>query len=199
MMQGEPTSQTLLMLVKEQGDAKAWQQFELVYRRYVCAVLLKSGAAHADVEDLAQEVMVRVWKGLETFLYQPERCRFRTWLARVAKNTLINFSQLKKNKVVRAQLDDSKLYLESISQESETDVLAEIEWKIFVAKSAWEHVQSQFKEAQLQAYAGMAEGESAGTVASRLGIKENTAYVYRKAVQEAMDLHIKRLNSELDA
>lgn len=197
-MDTNPTSHTLLMLVKEQGSEAAWHRFETTYRPFVTAVILQHGLARADAEELCQDVMVKVWKALSSFLYEPERCRFRTWLARISKNTALNFLKRKSTRERAQHIDDGESHILSLSTGAELEDLAEDEWRLFIAQSAWEVIQDKFNPLQLKVYAEMAEGSTAAEVSQLLDIKENTAYVYRKAVQEGMSLAIKRLNVELD-
>ena len=197
-MDHHTTSQTLLMLVKEPGSEAAWHRFETTYRPFVTAVVLQHGLTRADAEELCQDVMVKVWKALGNFLYEPERCRFRTWLARISENTAINFLKRKSTRERAQHLDDGETYLLGLSEGAEVESLAEDEWRLFIAQSAWDAIQDRFNSLQLKVYAEMAAGRTAAEVSQLLDIKENTAYVYRKAVQEGMSLAIKRLNAELD-
>lgn len=192
------TSRTLLMLVKDQGSDASWQQFASIYHGYLYALIQKQGIDHQDVEELVQDVMVKVWKALDHFLYEPDRCRFRTWLARICKNTALNFLQLKSTRQKSLQVTETENHLLNLSRRSEQEDQEELEWQIFIAKKAWQQAQNQFKPLHLKVYSLMAEGIPASEVAQKLAIKENTAYVYRKAVQDTMGRIINRLNAELD-
>ncbi len=193
------TSRTLLMLVKDQGNDASWQEFTKAYHGYIYALIRKRGIAHEDAEELVQDVMVKVWKALGDFLYEPERCRFRTWLARICKNTSINFLKLKSTRQKAMHIDDGENAVIQLCQQAKIEENEEIEWQLFIAGKAWQQAQQKFNQLHLDIYSRMAAGESAAAVANALGIKENTAYVYRKAVQNEMGKTIKRLNSELDA
>ena len=46
------------------------------------------GATHEDREDLAQEILVQLWRAFPTF---DGRCMFSTWMYRVALNTAISW------------------------------------------------------------------------------------------------------------
>lgn len=197
-MQGYDTSKTLLMLVREQGDEASWQRFSETYRPFIFALMRQQGISHEDCEELSQDVLVKVWKALGDFLYERSRCRFRTWLARISKNTAINFHHSKSNRQNRQKLHYSDSELLKLSCQPAVEEAEEAEWKLFIAGKAWKNIQSHFSELHLRAYSLMLEGKSAAETAKVCDVKENTAYVYRKKVQTAMGLEIQRLNSELD-
>ena len=53
-----------------------------------------------EVADLFQEVMIRLWQGLNSF---DHRCNIKTWIYRVALNTCVSFDK-KKRRRQKAQL-----------------------------------------------------------------------------------------------
>jgi len=187
------------MMVKDQGGDASWKQFASLYHGYIYALVRKYKVSHEDAEELVQDVLVKVWKALGSFLYEPERCRFRTWLSRICKNTAINFVKLKSSRNKSQHVDDGEELILKLSSGSEIHDKEEVEWQVFIAEKAWQEARQKFSSLHLDVYVAMAEGDSATVVAERLEIKENTAYVYRKAVQEGMNQIIKRLNAELDA
>jgi len=56
----------------------------------ICAVGADLNLAADDVDDLLQEVTVICCRRLRSFIYRPERCRFRTFLCHVARNVSLN-------------------------------------------------------------------------------------------------------------
>lgn len=192
------TSKTLLMRVRDQNSTDAWNQFNDTYRPFIYSLLKKFEVSHEDCEDLTQDVLLKTWKALESFLYEPARCRYRTWLARVCKNTVLNFLELKRNKNKKLDLEDSTESLLKLSVNAEIETNEETEWKLFLANKAWVNISRSFKENQLKAYSLMIAGKSAKEAAEVCELKENTVYLYRKNVQTAMSIEIQRLSNELD-
>jgi RNA polymerase sigma-70 factor (ECF subfamily) len=77
------------------GDASAWRQlyhqhFPMVYR-----LAIRLGASEREAADVAQEVFLRVWRGLGSFRGES---MFRTWLYRI---TLNEVSRMAKEGAVR--------------------------------------------------------------------------------------------------
>lgn len=78
--------QELVERIKK-GDNRA---FDLLFQRYIDKVyrhLNAVVASHADVEDLVQEVFVRVYRKIHTYKSQSS---FSTWLYRVTRNVAIS-------------------------------------------------------------------------------------------------------------
>lgn len=192
------TSKTLLLRLQQENDEKAWDRFSLEYKPFIYSLIKVYGVSHEDSEELVQDVLVKVWKAMGDFLYVRERCKFRTWLARVVKNATINFLNLKKNKMKKLEVDDSDSALKNFSSKNEIDDKAETEWKLFIANKAWENIQGSFSEKVLEAYSFMATGKSASEAAAKYEIEENTAFRYRTRVKDAMSREIRRLNVEMD-
>ena len=186
------------MRVKEQNNEEAFKQLCDTYRPYIYTIVKQFSLNHEDCEELTQDVLVKIWKALGSFLYEPERCKFRTWLTRVSKNAASNFVELKRNKSQRMQLDDSYEHILKLSTPSQQETNEEVEWKMFIANKAWDNIQNRFYENQLQCYKLVASGKSVEETAEALDLKTNTVYVNRKKVQAAMNIEIQRLSLELD-
>lgn len=197
-MEDFKTSKTLLLRLQQQNDESAWERFSVEYRPFIYSLIKVYGVSHEDSEEIVQDVLVKVWKAMGEFLYERERCKFRTWLSRVVKNATINFLNLKKNKMKKMEVDDSENALKNFSSGNEVDEKAETEWKLFIANKAWENIQESFSDKVLEAYSFMASGNSAAETAAKFEIEENTAFRYRTRVKDAMSREIRRLNVEMD-
>ena len=66
------------------GADAAYDALYAAHAGRIGAYFLRSGFAHADAEDLTQEVFVRAFKSLGT--YDVSRGGFRAWLGTVARN-----------------------------------------------------------------------------------------------------------------
>jgi RNA polymerase sigma-70 factor (ECF subfamily) len=73
----------------QQGDAVG-DHFELLFRHYEPKIrghLRRDGWRDADLDDVVQEVMLRVYKGLKTFRLEAS---FDTWILRIMSNASKN-------------------------------------------------------------------------------------------------------------
>ena len=84
------TQQTLIQRAQNPDDASAWDDFVKYYETFIKMVLNKSNVPFSDVDDLVQDILLKVWKGLPGYEYRREKARFRTWFGTIIRNTVIN-------------------------------------------------------------------------------------------------------------
>lgn len=68
------------------GEDEAWREFYRKYRAMILAVGRKLHLPEKDSEDLMQEVAAVCHRRLQTFIYDRDRCRFRSFLFQVTAN-----------------------------------------------------------------------------------------------------------------
>lgn len=84
------TRQSLIVRLKDRADDEAWFEFTEIYRPLIFRLACRRGMQHADAEDLVQQVLSAVARVIDRWQEDPQRARFRTWLARVASNAILN-------------------------------------------------------------------------------------------------------------
>ena len=70
------------------GDEAAWEELVRQHTRQVYGLCYRFTGSGAEAQDLTQEVFLRVFRTLKTF--RSAEGSFGTWLARVARNLLID-------------------------------------------------------------------------------------------------------------
>lgn len=68
------------------GEQEAWNEFYRKYRAMILAIGKKYHLPERESEDLMQEVAAACHQQLQTFIYEPVHCRFRSFLFKVAEN-----------------------------------------------------------------------------------------------------------------
>jgi RNA polymerase sigma factor (sigma-70 family) len=86
------TRPSLLLRVRDSGDADAWRTFMTIYAPLVYGYVRRRGLQDADAADLTQDVMGEVARVIRSFEYQPARGRFRDWLFLITRRRLMRFS-----------------------------------------------------------------------------------------------------------
>src|SRR5687768_13130438 len=77
------TSTTLLLRLQHSpSDQAAWAEFVERYGRRIQGWCRQWGLQEADAQDVAQTVLVKLLRAMETFRYDPKQ-RFRAWLKTV--------------------------------------------------------------------------------------------------------------------
>jgi RNA polymerase sigma factor (sigma-70 family) len=71
------------------GDTRAWEKFVRRYAALIVAAVRGVAAGSGDIEDLTQEVFVRLCKDQFRLLrsYDPDRASLSTWITIVARST----------------------------------------------------------------------------------------------------------------
>ena len=89
-MSGVPSTKTTLILrLRNRGDAVAWGEFVAVYEPVIYRLARRRGLQDADAWELVQEVLLAVARAIAR--WEPDgRARFRTWLFRIVRNELID-------------------------------------------------------------------------------------------------------------
>jgi RNA polymerase sigma-70 factor (ECF subfamily) len=84
------TSSSLLIRVRDSGDAAAWREFVAVYQPLIVAYAIKQGLPAPAAHDAAQDVFIKLLKALPTFQLDRGRGRFRTWLWQVTFSAVVD-------------------------------------------------------------------------------------------------------------
>jgi RNA polymerase sigma-70 factor (ECF subfamily) len=76
-----------LMELVGRGDTKAFQILIERHQALVVGTVARMLGSNSDVEDVAQQVFLRVWRSAAR--YEP-RAKFTTWLLKIARNLVFN-------------------------------------------------------------------------------------------------------------
>ena len=83
-------AQVVGMLVRRcvAGDAAAWEEIVQKYNRRIYNICYRFAGSTDDVQDLAQEVFIKMYRTLNT--YDVERGAFMTWVTTITRNLLVD-------------------------------------------------------------------------------------------------------------
>lgn len=88
------TRASLLARLRNHEHASAWQQgwseFLQAYQGILLRYARRHGLSSEDAEDVVQEIVAGVAARLPGFCYDRSRCRFQTWLFRIARNKVLD-------------------------------------------------------------------------------------------------------------
>lgn len=188
---------TLLQKIKDQHDEAAWEDFVYFYKAYIYKIILSMNITVSEADDLAQKILLKLWEKLPEFEYQANKGSFRSWLCTVIKNHARNY--IRDNQTRRKKLFGEEPEGQNVepSLDADIEVIAEREWKVHVARLAWDNVSKVLPENHVEIFTLHANGSTIEEVEEKTGIKKATAYVYLKRCRDKLKSEIKRLTEEL--
>src|SRR5437660_10388769 len=82
-----------LMGLVSHGDMRAFEEIIERHQRLVAGTVARMLGSNSDVEDIAQQVFIRVWKSAGRYV---PRAKFTTWLLKITRNLV--FNELRRSK-----------------------------------------------------------------------------------------------------
>jgi RNA polymerase sigma factor (sigma-70 family) len=185
MMAATPTTRaSLIARLSDSQDVEAWQEFVEIYLPLLYRLARRKGVQHADAEELAQEVLIAVYRAVHRWDPDPARGRFRDWLFRIARNAILNF--LTRHKQRPASVDDSGvrgLLEDQACPDRENSALFDLEYRREVFRWAAEKVRQTVADTTWKSFwKSTIDLEPIPHVASQLGITVGSVYIARSRV-----------------
>lgn len=190
------THQTLIQRVQNPEDTGAWDEFVKYYETFIKMVLKKSNIPFNEADDLVQDILLKVWKGLPGYEYRREKAKFRTWLGTIIRNTVIDYY----NKVKRSGGDKFELFENSVLniKESEIEKVIKEEWLRYLTEFAMDRIRSIFSGQAIEVFKLSLTGNSGREIAAKLNITEESVFVLRSRVKGRIKKEIEKLRSEIE-
>src|SRR6266403_4341590 len=92
-----------LMQLVGRGDTGAFEQLIERHQALVAGTVARMLGSNSDVEDIAQQVFMRVWKSASRYV---ARAKFTTWLLKITRNLVFNeMRRAKRHPHVPVQID----------------------------------------------------------------------------------------------
>jgi RNA polymerase sigma-70 factor (ECF subfamily) len=83
----EDAEDVRLMRLVSQGDTSAFEELIERHQALVAGTVARMLSSNSDVEDIAQQVFIRVWKSARRYV---PRAKFTTWLLKITRNLVFN-------------------------------------------------------------------------------------------------------------
>jgi len=126
-----PTRKSLLGRLKNWEDNESWREFFNAYWKLIYNFAVQRGLHHPEAEEVVQETVLAVAKGISRFEYDPGGCAFKTWLLTVTRSKIANqFQRRKPQEQASSFSEDSQL---TPALAKIPDVAAQEQWE-----AAWD-------------------------------------------------------------
>lgn len=187
------TQDSLIAQLQDASNAAAWESFALIYRPVVYRLARARGLQHADADDLSQQVMMSVARAIPQWQRDPQ-ARFRHWLARIARNAIVNALTRGSQDRAGGGSDFQSVINNLPDDQSEFESQVEIEYQRQVYRHAAEIVRDQVQEASWRAFVlTVVEGEPVALVADQLGKSIGSIHAVRSRIMRRLQNTVREL------
>jgi len=188
------TRKTLLQRAVDPSDQGAWAEFVSYYKTFIFMLLRNMNVSSTDCEDLTQNILVRIWKKLES--YDSDRTKFRTWLSTIIRNEVL--SHYDKSQRLQRKHDGFRTEQHELPRAGEFEKLFEREWATYITNMAMKRVKSIFSGHAIEVFNLTLDGVAAEAIAQKLDVKVSTVYALRNRVKNKLKEEIAALQEELE-
>ncbi len=188
------THASLLIRLREGHDSVAWGEFHRRYSELLIAFAKRRGLQAADAEDVAQETLHAIARGIPEFAYDPGRGRFRNYLKTVAIRAI--WRRMRDNAAAPQPLDDGNPT--ALDSDAAVENEWEAEWRQHHLRLAMTRVRQEFNRTDLEAFEAVAgTGREAASVAAELGLSVDQVYKAKsRIIQRLKALVAEQTNEE---
>ena len=180
------TNQTILQAIK-QGDEVSWQIFYETYRPLIVFCGMQKLAVH-EVDDLVQNVMLKVFNAQKSFNYSPEKGKFRDYLGRIIHNEIVNILRKRPREQACDIMPDYPV--------AAFDEFWQSQWQTHLFNQALNELKTRVSEITFQAFELYAlQGMEPQKTAAFLGLKITQVYKAKLRCNEILQQIIKQLQN----
>lgn len=173
-----------LLIRAQAGDEGAWEDLCQLYRPLIVGWLRRQAVPAGEVDDLVQEILLAVVRGLPSFSHSGHRGAFRSWLRTIAFNQSCDYWKSPARRAVATGGDAAADALAMLEDpESPLNRYWVEEHDGYVLRCLLELAELEFEPTHLRAFRRVAlEGVSGAEAASELGLSLAAIYTARSRV-----------------
>ena len=203
---GSPsTRSSIIERIKNSDDKTAWGYFDTTYRKLIYGYALKRGLTHEEAEDVTQDTMHAIAKGIKTFEYNPEHASFKKWLFTIARRKLVDQIRNKQGQPpIQHRAADDDRSTATVDREEDLDESAleahwNREWSVYLVGMALQNIKSQVSIEQYQIYdLYVVKGRTVSEVAKTLAVTSNKVYIAKSRIDPLLKKELTALRQDLE-
>ncbi len=189
------TRSTLLAQLRSPDDREAWEEFVLIYQPVIYRMARRRGMQDSDAQDLVQTVLMRVAGSIDRWERKPG-ARFRHWLRRVAKNSILSELSRSPHDAPVGGAGIQELMAEQPATATDVDQELAVEFMREQYRFAAMSVQSDVNAETWRAFElTVVDGESCEAAAKIIGKSVGSVYAARSRVMRRLRDHVQSLEN----
>ena len=192
------TRASLLFRLRDWHDHEAWVEFVSLYEPVAYRLLRRHGLQDADAREVVQQLLIAVSRSIDRWDPTEDRGTFRGWLARVARNLVINWLKARERTVNAVGGSDMLAMLDILPADAGPET-AEFDHELrrSLFQRAAEVVKQEVQPATWQAFWETAViGTSAADAAGKLQMEVGAVRVAKCRVLARLRAAISELEKE---
>lgn len=191
------TRETLVRKLSQDKSSYAWDEFVMLYERFIFSIIRKMGISVVDAEDLLQKVLLKIWENIPDFELNQRQGAFRKWIGVITRRTVYNF--LKKEESISRKNSNAELCHEEFMGKGESlEDIIEQEWKRNIINLAFKKISEKVSTQMMEIFQAHAKGEAAAATAERVGVPVRRIYRYRDKVEQLLSDEINALKEMME-
>jgi RNA polymerase sigma factor (sigma-70 family) len=188
-----PTGVTLFNVIDHRDNPQVWQRFVLRYGPLIATWCRGWRLQEADVHDVVQEVLIRLYRHIGAFQRQQDGS-FRAYLKKVTHSVLWNHDQARRRPGQGSGDSEVQKLLEDLTATEQLTEKLDREFDREILEEATARVQCRVEAHTWEAFRLSAlEGMPGKDVAERLGMKRATVFVAKSKVTKMLKEEIAKL------
>jgi len=190
------TSLTLLeRLQKSPDDPEAWAIFVERYQPRIRMWCRSWGLQGSDADDVAQDVLVKLFAALRKFQYDPSGS-FRAWLKTVTQHAWCDFVRARRKDLGQIA-DRVDTIVDSVDAQSDLERQLEDAFERELLEMAMRRIKARIKDSTWDAFRLTAlDGLSGVDAAGQLGIAVASVFVAKHRVHKMLQEEVRILKNE---
>lgn len=192
------TRRTLLQRTQNPDDEKAWDDFVKYYKDFIHVVLYQMSFRPGDIDDVTQEILLKIWRYLSRFDGDKHQIKFRTWLSRLIRNEALNYIKMNQRYERRQETARNVCETEQMISQSELDEIVQVEWKKHITRCALDNIRELFTGVAIQAFELSLGGKTSKEIGVALDINPDSVRTLKNRVKLRLVKEIEHLREELE-
>jgi len=197
-----PTRRSLLSRLKDWDDQESWKDFFATYWKLIYGTARRAGLDDATAQDVVQETVVRVAKGIAGFKNDARHGSFKGWLLTITQRRIIDYYRRGRREIPVSSDDEgdgSTPVLNRVPDPASLDweSVWETDWQRNLVDAALERIKARVKARQYQIFdCSVLKGWPMHEVTTKLRVNMGQVYFARFKIRSMLEREVRRLERE---